>query len=90
MTVSVAIYEREGFMPVVVCLGCLRDREVADERRPGECPGCGDLGYASPLDLARDETFWIEGSRPPMPRLRGRELRAALAAFPFPPIPVPR
>jgi hypothetical protein len=68
-------------MMVIACLACLRDREVTDGHLAGACPGCGDLGWAEVGDLARDPTFWIEGSRPPMPRLAGRELRNALAGF---------
>jgi hypothetical protein len=74
---------------VIVCLGCLADREVENGRRAGACPGCNYVGWSEITDLARDETFDLTpfiGT----PRLRGRELRAALAAFPFPPIPVPR
>jgi hypothetical protein len=71
----------EGELVVITCLNpaCLECREVESTaaRDTGACPSCHSLGWAEPIDLARDERWWIEHPLPE-PRLAGEELRDAL------------
>jgi hypothetical protein len=74
---------------VICCLTCLTDREVegTNASQTGACPGCGNLGWSRPRDLARDDAFFsIHDRLLPEPRLRGNGLRRVFEGpFPGPP-----